>query len=88
MRDLLKDLSPILWPAASAVLVVLLRARTPEQWVALGEQRPRLQGAIRLLRALGVDPVKAIAALSQIVTGRAPARALAVADAIAPKRDS
>ena len=82
MRDLLKDLSPVLWPAASAVLVLLLRARTPEQWVALGEKRPRIQGAIRLLRALGVDPVKAVAAVVQIVSGRAPARAVAVADAV------
>lgn len=78
----MRDLSPILWPAASAILILLLRSRTPEQWVALGEKRPRVQGAIRLLRALGVDPVKAVAALQQIVTGRAPARALAVADAV------
>lgn len=82
MRDLLKDLSPVLWPAASAVLVLLLRARTPEAWVALGERSPRVQGAIRLLRALGVDPVKAVAALQQIVSGRAPARAVAIADAV------
>ncbi len=82
MRDLLRDLSPVLWPVASAILVLLLRARTPEAWVALGERSPRVQGAIRLLRALGVDPVKAVAAVVQIVSGRAPARAVAVADAV------
>jgi len=72
----------VLWPVASAILVLLLRARTPEAWVALGERSPRAQGAIRLLRALGVDPVKAVAAVVQIATGRAPARAVAVADAV------
>lgn len=70
------------WPFISAVLIVLVRARTPEQWVALGERSPRTQGAIRLLRAIGLDPVKALSAVQQIVTGRAPASARTVADAI------
>lgn len=70
------------WPIVSAVLVLVLRSRTPEEWVALGERSPRSQGAIRLVRALGLDPVKALAALSQIVTGRAPARSIAAADAL------
>ena len=41
----------------------------------MGERNPRVQGVIRLLRAVGPDPAKALSALAQIVTGRAPARA-------------
>lgn len=63
----------VLWPILSALLVLVLRSRTPEDWVALGERSPRLQGVIRLVRALGLDPVKAVSALTQIVTARAPA---------------
>jgi Tfp pilus assembly protein PilN len=60
------------WPALSLVLILVLRTRTPEAWVALGERQPRLQGLIRALRAAGLDPVKLVAGLAQLVTGRAP----------------
>lgn len=73
------------WPIVSALLIVALRARSPEAWVALGESSPRWQGVIRLLRAIGLDPVKALAALGQIVTGRAPASAVRLADTVAPR---
>ena len=77
------DHAAALWPVVSALLLVALRARTPEQWVALGERSPRVQGVVRLLRAVGLDPAKALSALGQIVTGRAPARAVQIADTIA-----
>ena len=60
------------WPVVSLVLILILRTRTPEAWVALGERQPRLQGLIRALRAVGLDPVKLVAGLAQLVTGRAP----------------
>jgi hypothetical protein len=78
----LSDHATALWPIVSALLVIVLRSRTPEAWVALGETSPRLQGVIRLLRAVGLDPAKALSALGQIVTGRAPARALQIADTV------
>jgi hypothetical protein len=62
------------WPVVSAALVLVLRSRTPEQWVALGERSPRLQGLVRLLRAVGLDPAKAVSAVVQIVTARVPSR--------------
>lgn len=62
------------WPVVSAALVMVLRSRTPEEWVALGERSPRLQGVVRLLRAVGLDPAKAVSALVQIVTARVPDR--------------
>jgi hypothetical protein len=78
----LSDHAASLWPIVSALLLVALRSRTPEAWVALGETSPRWQGVIRLLRAVGLDPAKALSALGQIVTGRAPARALQIADTV------
>lgn len=74
--------APALWPVLSALLLVVLRTRTPEEWVALGERSPRAQGVIRLLRAVGLDPAKALSAIAQIVTGRAPARAVQIADTV------
>ncbi len=74
--------APALWPVLSALLLVVLRTRTPEQWIALGERSPRWQGVIRLLRAVGLDPAKALSAIAQIVTGRAPARAVQIADTV------
>lgn len=64
------------WPIVSAVLILVLRSRSPEQWVALGETYPRVQGVVRLLRAVGLDPAKAVSALVQVVSGRAPERPL------------
>ncbi len=60
------------WPALSLVLILILRTRTPEAWVALGERHPRVQGLIRALRAAGLDPAKLVAGLAQALTGRAP----------------
>ena len=77
-----------LWPVVSALLIIALRTHSPEEWVALGERSPRVQGVIRLLRAVGLDPAKALSALAQIVTGRAPARAVQIADTIAPPSPS
>ena len=54
----------------TGLVVVVLRARTPAQWVALGEKKPRTQGAIRMLRGLGLDPAKVLDGLMQLLTGR------------------
>ena len=60
------------WPALSLILILALRTRTPEAWVALGERHPRVQGLIRALRAAGLDPAKLVGGLAQALTGRAP----------------
>lgn len=60
------------WPALTAVVLLGLRSRTPAEWVELGEKLPRLQGLIKFLRGAGLDPVKAIEGLVQIVNGKAP----------------
>lgn len=58
-----------IWPALSAVLNIVLRARTAEQWAVVCEEHPRLAAMIRLLRALGVDPAKAIRSVQELVAG-------------------
>src|SRR4029077_11966531 len=60
------------WLLLSPALLALLRTRTPAQWVALGERLPRAQGAIKLLRAAGVDPAAAVAGAQQLLTGQVP----------------
>lgn len=61
---------PILVWISTGFLVVLLRSKTPAQWIALGEKNPRAQGAIRLLRGLGLDPAKVLDGAVQLLTGR------------------
>ena len=62
------------WPVfawiLSGLVVIVLRSRTPAQWVALGEKKPRAQGAIKMLRGLGLDPAKVIEGVVQMLTGR------------------
>ena len=60
-------------PAVGAVLLLVARyvvgLQTPEQWVALGERSPRLQGLLRFARGAGLDPVKALQGIEQMLTG-------------------
>ena len=57
------------WPIVSAVLNVILRTRTPEQWVERCEKQPRLAAPTRLVRSVGLDPVKMVQALGELVAG-------------------
>lgn len=59
----------LVWPVVSAILNVLLRTRTPEQWVERCEERPRLAALTRLVRSVGLDPVKMVQALGELVAG-------------------
>ena len=62
-----------LW-LVGTVLTVAMRARTPEEWVALADSQPRLQGAIKLMRKVFPDLPGALRAMQQIVTGAAETR--------------
>ena len=59
----------IAWPIVSAVLNVLLRTRTPEEWVERCEKQPRLAALTRLVRSVGLDPVKMVKAIGELVAG-------------------
>ena len=59
----------IAWPIVSAVLNVILRTRTPEEWVERCEKYPRFAALTRLVRSVGLDPVKMVQALGELVAG-------------------
>ena len=69
MHERVEIWTVFLWPALSALLNIVLRARTAEQWAFMCEEMPRLAACIRLLRALGVDPAKAIRSVQALVAG-------------------
>ena len=71
MHDRVELWTVFIWPALSALLNVVLRARTAEQWAFMCEEMPRIAAGIRLLRALGVDPAKAIRSVQELVAGGA-----------------
>jgi len=58
-----------IWPAITGLLNIILRTRTPEEWVELNDRSPRRAAFTRFLRATGLDPVKMVAAIGQIVSG-------------------
>jgi len=55
----------------AALLNLALRFKSPEAWVAFCESFPRGASLIRIVRAAGFDPPKALAALIEFVTGKA-----------------
>jgi len=57
------------WPIVSAVMNVVLRTKTPEQWVERCEKHPRFAAFTRFLRATGLDPVKMVQALGEFTNG-------------------
>lgn len=59
----------IAWPIVSAVLNVLLRTRTPEEWIERCEKYPRFAAFTRLVRSVGLDPVKMVKAIGELVAG-------------------
>jgi hypothetical protein len=58
-----------IWPAITGVLNVILRTRTPEEWVERCERHPRLAAFTRLLRATGLDPVKMVQSIGEFAAG-------------------
>jgi len=60
----------IAWPIVSAVLNVILRTRTPEEWVERCDRYPRFAALTRLVRSVGLDPVKMVKAIGELVAGK------------------
>ena len=58
-----------IWPALSGLLNIILRTRTPEEWVERCERHPRLAAFTRLLRATGLDPVKMVQSIGEFAAG-------------------
>jgi hypothetical protein len=60
----------VAWPILTAIINAAFRFKTPDEWVAFAEARPRLAGLVRLCSAVGLDPHKAMAALKDAVGKR------------------
>jgi hypothetical protein len=58
------------WIIVWALVLPLLRKRTPAEWISLGERKPRVQGLFRAMRGAGFDPAKVLSGLIQFLTGR------------------
>ena len=66
------DLLPYaLWLAAGVLSLVLSHRSQIDSWA---EKNPRLAGAMKLLRSLGLDPWMLVQALSLIVRARLPVK--------------
>jgi hypothetical protein len=63
----------LVWPILSGILNVALRKKTAEEWVAYAETNPRAHAMLKLIRAVGFDPVKAIKSFQQLAQGKADA---------------
>jgi hypothetical protein len=57
----------LIWPLVSAILVFLCTPRTEEEYARMN---PRLAATLKLIAALGIDPLKALEALQQITERR------------------
>lgn len=69
MHDRVELWAVFIWPAITGILNIILRTRTPEEWVERCERHPRLAAFTRLLRATGLDPVKMVASIGEFVAG-------------------
>lgn len=47
----------LVWPLLTAIVTAMFKPRTPEEYAALP---PKLAAFLRLIAALGLDPVKAV----------------------------
>jgi len=61
----------VAWFVVTGLLNFTMRKKTPEEWEALAETNPRYAAFARMLRALGLDPVKLIVAVADFVRGQA-----------------
>ena len=59
------------WPILSGIINVATRYQSVEEWVKFAESKPRLAHLIKLIRGLGLDPIKVTQALIGFISGRA-----------------
>jgi hypothetical protein len=69
MNDKVELWAVFIWPCITALLNIILRTRTPEEWVARCENYPRLAAFTRFLRATGLDPVKMVRSIAEMAAG-------------------
>lgn len=64
--ETLQVIVPIVcWFVFSGTLNFIFWLKSPEQWIAFAERSPRLAALVKLVRAMGLNPVFALDALRQ-----------------------
>lgn len=61
----------VIWLVVTGIVNFAMRKKTPEEWEVLAEKNPRYAAFARMLRAIGLDPVKLIVAFVDFVRGHA-----------------
>lgn len=61
----------IFWPLITAVMNVMLRKKTAEEWEAWAMAKPALAFVVEVLRAAGLDPAKLLVAFQRYAQRRA-----------------
>lgn len=62
------------WLIVTAVINALLRKRSVAEWEALAETYPRYAAVARILRSVGLDPVKLLESVVDLIKGQARSR--------------
>lgn len=84
----MKDLYILLaWVVITAVINALLRTKTAEEWERLAQGSPRYAAFARMLRSLGVDPVKLLKSMVDFIRGQSQKRLGSIATSD-PKADA
>jgi hypothetical protein len=73
---------PIVCGALYTVIQVMLRLAPLASWVAIAEKSPRVASFVRLLGALGIQPLPALQALIDMLRGQASPGTVASAAAL------
>ena len=61
----------LVWFVLTGAVNYMMRTKTADEWEALAEQSPRYAAFARMLRAIGLDPVKLIQAGADLIRGQA-----------------
>lgn len=64
-------LAAVAWNALTALINWIFWFKTPEEWLAFAEQRPRAASLLRVVRSYGVDPRKGLLALRDLAAAHA-----------------
>jgi hypothetical protein len=61
----------VIWPILSAIVNMLLKQHTVEEWIEFADKNPRSAALVRLFRAAGLDPKKTLVAMIAFINGKA-----------------
>lgn len=68
------------WFVATSIINLLMRTKTAAEWEELAQKNARYASVARILRSIGVDPVKLLQSVVDFVRGESQKRLGAVAE--------